>query len=140
MSLYTTLQGITTTSQSNAINAQNAFMVYGGPQGLLSFFTSQAQKGETSALLHCEKGINPRSRNSGFATLSGQLGVLNAEPTTGVVKRNDVGWFYFNMDTCTEAQFLAEVDDVKAYLISEGLIVTIDVRGSIMADLMVSWA
>lgn len=140
MTLYSNLQLITNTAQSNQITSISSFMVYGGPQGLLSFFTSQAQLGLTSALLHCEKGINPRSRNSGFATLSGQLGMMNAEPTTGVVKRNDVGWFYFNMDTCTEAQFLAEVDDVKAYLISEGLTVTIDVRGSVMADLTVSWA
>ncbi len=139
MSLYTDLKQITNDSQSKQLDAHNAYMAITGPTDLKSFFGSKAYEGKTQAMLHIEKSINPYNRKSGFATLSGQLGILNAEPGRGIMDRNDIGWFYFALDTVTKEQFQQEVTDLINYLIAEGLTVVSNAIGAEMADIVVSW-
>jgi len=115
-------------------------MVNAGPQDLKSFFTRIAYYGETQGRLHIEKTANPQEQHTGFATLSGELGILNAEPARGVVDRNGIGWFFFNMPSTTTQQFHDEIGDLITYLTGEGLTVESNTLGEIMADIVVSWA
>lgn len=140
MSLYTDLQTITLDSQNREISAQNTYMDIAGPIDIKTFLTGQAQLGKTTARFHVEKDANPHRRETGYQSLSGQHGRLKPEPARGVIERNDIGWFYFNMATTTLDQFTQEVTDLTNYLTAEGLTVTEVAVGATMADFKVSWA
>jgi len=140
MTIYNDLQAIVDETQQRDITTlENYILSPIGISTIKGFFEFYARKGLTDTRIHIEKEGNPRNRASGFATLSGQLSINNAEPIRGLVDRNGVGWFYFNMPNASIEQFRQEVDDFVAYLQSEGLTV-INNKGSTMADLLISWA
>lgn len=139
MSLYTDLNQILDNQRNRELASHDVYMVNAGPIDIKTFLKSQAEKGRTLAMIHVEKGSNPRHRNSGFATLSGQLAISNAEPSRGIIARNDVGWFYFDMPSTSTSQFHAEVTDLLTYLTNEGLTITSNTIGEQMADIVVDW-
>lgn len=94
MSLLTDLQTVLNNTQNNELNTSAGFFTNAGRQGIYSYFKGQAQQGKNRAIIHFEKSVNPYNRKSGFATLSGELSIRNAEPEIGAQNRNDVGWIY----------------------------------------------
>lgn len=139
MSLYTDLQSVLSNAQQRQINAHESYMDYAGPLDVKAFLTKQAQQGLSKGLFHIEKIANFASRKSGFMSLSGQIGTLHPENTRGVIDRNGVGWFYFNMPNASTQQFQDQVNDLITYLASEGLTVESSQVGTTMADIEVSW-
>lgn len=139
MSLLTDLQAILTNTQQRDVNAHNHYMLQTGPTDLKTFFRGRAQVGESRGMLHVEKGKNPKAKSPGYATLSGELAIINADPSRGIVERNEIGWFYFNMENASTAQFQTEVTDLITYLTTEGLTIVNNVISETMADITVSW-
>jgi hypothetical protein len=139
MSLLTDLQNVVNNTQTNELNTSATFFANAGQQGIYAYFKGQAQQGKTYAILHFEKDVNPHNRKSGFATLSGELSIRNAEPEIGAQNRNDIGWVYMSIPSTTEAQFQAAVTDILNWLTTEGLTLTNTELGSNMADTQVNW-
>lgn len=139
MSLLIDLQTILSNTQTKELNASAAFFANAGQYGIYTYFQGQAQKGKKSAIIHFEKSVNPYNRKSGFATLSGQLSIMNAEPEIGAQNRNDVGWIYMSIPNATGSQFQAAVQDILDWLTSEGLTLNSTVMGNEMADTIVNW-
>ena len=139
MSLYTELQASLSQAQSKEINAHNTYMSHAGVIDVKTFLDSHAKVGRTQARFHIEKSGNPRKRDAGFQSLRGGFGTLNREPSRGIVERNGIGWFFFNLPTATVDQFETEVSDLIGYLTAEGLTIVSSAVGFTMADVIVSW-
>jgi len=138
MSLYTDLQNLTTLTEQQEIDRLTTYMSLAGFTDLENFLKSQALEGKFQALIHIEKSGNPQSRAAGFATLAGEIGILNAQASRGLIARNDIGWLYVNMPKSTIEQFQIEVTNIRCLLQNEGLTVT-ETIGSTMAELIVDW-
>lgn len=139
MSLYTDLQQIVTDAQTGEIDNIDTYLSLAGADQIGDFLKAKAAKGKTSARLHFEVGQNPRHKASGFATLSGQLAVLNSESAQGLFERNDIGWVYLDGETLTIAQFQQVVTDLEADYQAEGLTVE-TVLGAEMAEMVLDWS
>lgn len=138
MTIAQRLQAAQTNSQTQVINNINIFFAGNAKTGLEGFLTKIAESGLSTGFIHITSEQNPRSRRSGFATLSGELAILNAENDAGVYERNGVGWIYTDASVLTINQFRAEVNDFIDDLESEGLTVTPTI-GATMADLVITW-
>ena len=139
MSLLTDLQQIVNDNQTQDQARADIYLEAQGYNSIAAFFKREAAMGKTGARLHLEKGPNPKHRQSGFATLSGQLAIANAEAITGIFVRNEIGWVYLNMPSVTIQQFHAKIDDMVTELTTEGLAVTETRYGAEIGELTLSW-
>ena len=140
MTMQSDLDQIANAAESTSLTTAENFIAGSGKDGLRSYFTVQARKGQRKASLHVVIGKNPNTLKSGFATLSGELAIINSPNSPGVQERNGTAWVYLNM---LPASTIADFQTVVANLVTdltttEGLTITSAV-GATMADLQVSW-
>jgi hypothetical protein len=139
MTMAQRLQTALTNIQNITITNTNHFFATTAKTGLEGFLTNKALKGKNTAVVHVTTKKNPLSRRSGFATLSGELAIINAPPDAGVYERNQIGWIYMSSEVLTIDQFRTEVTNfVDDLVLTEGLTVSMTL-GATMADLVISW-
>ena len=138
MTMAQRLQNIETTTQNQTIDNVELFFAGSAKTGLEGFLSNIARSGQSQGNILITKEKNPRSRKSGFATLSGELAILNAENDAGVYDRNNIGWIYMDANVLTIDQFRQEVTDFITDLQGEGLTVASKIGASI-AELVISW-
>lgn len=139
MTLQSDLNLITNTVQTGAVDKADTFIAGPGKTGIAGFLQQEARKGRRTALLHMDQRFNPQTLSSGYATLSGELAIINSPATPGVIQRNGVGWMYLGIEGITQAQWASIIADMVLDLtVTEGLTVT-NVVGNTIADLTISW-
>lgn len=139
MTMATDLANLTDTEQTKEQAASTAYLSNPGKRDLFGFLSLRAQMGKRDGNLHINVKTNPSTLKAGFATLSGELAIINSPPTPGLVTRNTIGYMYLGEPGITIAQFQAEVNAFVTDLVTnEGLTVAANIGASI-ADLAITW-
>jgi hypothetical protein len=147
--MATILTNITNTRQTREEDALSGFFAGPGKWGVFHYLAGLAKEGQSNGYIHVDSSYNPMSKNAGFATLSGELAIINAPSTPGVVTRNGVGWIFLgnesnhndlnNVSILTIAQFQSIVlDFINDLITNEDLTVTYQM-GATMFDIYISW-
>lgn len=139
MTLATDLQTIVTDTQSGKTDQIDAFLDPSGYKTLSDFLKFHARQGNISARIHVEIGRDPYHIDAGYATLTGELAIINSDAIQGVEFFNDVAWVFFNASELTVPQFEQVVEDLITYFETEGLTTTSKAIGAKMADFVLNW-
>ena len=139
MTLASDLNLLTINTQNTVVSNAETFLDVGGIIGLTGFLQSEARKGKRYGRVHISNGKNPQSMRSGFATISGELSIINSPLSPGSQPRNGVLWMYFNMEQATRTEFATVVNNFVTDLTTiEGLTVGVLI-GTTAAELEISW-
>jgi len=139
MTMYARLNAAKNTSTQTTNERTDFFLENNAKTGLEGFLKKRAQKGKTSAFIHMTNEENPRSKKSGFATLSGELSVINSEEIAGVYERKDVIWIYLSCENLSIQGFQNQVIDFIDDLVMNENMAISSTLGATEADLTISW-